>query len=255
MQSIFNTVIYQPLFNIFIALYNVIPDVGIVILLITALIKAVLYPLTSKSIQAQKSLTELQPKLEALKKTHKDNQQALAQETMKLYKENKVNPLGSCLPLLVQLPIFIGLYWVLQAGLAGKDFSALYSFVPNPGSVSPISLGTFDLSKAHNYVLAILAGLAQFWQARMTIRKRPPKNAGEGAKDEDMMSMMNKQMLFMMPALTVIIGIKLPAGLSLYWFFSTLLTGLQQYILFRKKSGSGENKPPSDIIEGKIVGS
>ena len=110
MIEFFQTILYIPLFNGFVWLYTVIPDVGIVILIVTVLIKLVLYPLNTSSIKAQRSLQELQPKLDALKKKHKDNQQELAQETMKLYKEHKVNPLGSCLPLLIQLPIFIALY-------------------------------------------------------------------------------------------------------------------------------------------------
>ena len=232
-QTLFRTVLYQPILNLFIGLYTLIPDAGVAILLLTVLIKLLLYPLTAKSIEAQKSLTELQPKLEEIKKQHAGNQQMIAQETMKIYKEHKVNPFGSCLPILIQLPVFIALYWVLQAGLSGKDFGLLYSFIPNPVTLNTLSLGFIDLSK-RSIVLALLAGAAQFWQAKMMTRKRPPKEAGQGGKDEDMAAMMNKQMLYMMPALTVIIGFQLPSGLSLYWFLSTLLTALQQKIVFNR---------------------
>jgi len=228
MTEIFQTVLYQPIFNAFVALYNLIPDVGIVILVITLLMKIILYPLTNKSIKAQQSLSALQPKMQELKEKYKGDQQTLAQETMKLYKDHKVNPLGSCLPLLIQLPIFIALYLVMRDGLTGQNFNLLYSFVPNPGTINPISLGFLNLVNP-SIPLAVLAGLAQFWQAKTMTRKRPPKKAGEGSKDEDMMAMMNKQMLYVMPVLTIIIGIKLPGGLSLYWFISTLLTALQQY--------------------------
>jgi len=234
MSHLFQIILYQPIFNFFVGLYNVIPDIGVVILVITVLIKLILYPLTNLSIKAQKSLTELQPKLEDLKKQHKDNQQVLAQETMKLYKEHKVNPFGSCLPILIQLPIFIALYWVMRDGLASNSFNLLYPFVSNPGHINTVTLGIFDLSQK-NLILAVLAGAAQFWQAKSMTRKQPPKNAGEGAKDESMMAMMNKQMLYMMPVMTVIISMQLPAGLALYWFLSTLLTGLQEVILFRNK--------------------
>lgn len=254
MSGIFNTILYQPLFNLFVALYNVIPDVGIVILIVTLLVKLVLYPLTDKSIKAQKSLTELQPKLQELKTKYKDNQQMLAQETMKLYKENKVNPFGSCLPLLIQIPVFLALYWVLQRGLTSQDFSQLYSFVQNPGTIQTVTLGLIDL-KTPSIVMALLAGAAQFWQTKMMSIKRPPKVAGVAGKDEDMMAMMNKQMMYIFPIMTVIIGMRLPAGLSLYWFFSTALTALQQHIIFKKHN---KNTPPSDkigkdAIEGKIV--
>src|SRR3989344_3484895 len=104
-QTLFRTVLYQPILNLFIGLYSLIPDAGVAILLLTVLIKLLLYPLTAKSIEAQKSLTELQPKLEEIKKQHAGNQQMIAQETMKIYKEHKVNPFGSCLPILIQLPV------------------------------------------------------------------------------------------------------------------------------------------------------
>lgn len=234
MSGIYQTILYQPIFNGFVGLYNLIPDVGVVILIVTIILKIVTYPLTDKSIKAQRSLSAMQPKLEELKKKYKTDQQTLAQETMKLYKEHKVNPLGSCLPILIQLPIFIALYQVLRDGLAGKDFSLLYSFVDNPGTINAMSLGFLDLVKP-NIILAVLAGASQFLQAKTMMRKRPPKAAGEGSKDEDMMAMMNKQMLYVMPVLTVIIGLKLPGGLSLYWFLSTILTALQQYWVAKKE--------------------
>lgn len=247
MKALFNALIYQPIFNLFIGLYALIPDIGAVILLVTLIIKAILYPLTKKSIQAQKELTELQPKLEAIKQKYKGDQQALAQETMKLYKEHKVNPFGSCLPILVQLPIFLALYWVFQAGLTTNNFDLLYAFVPNPGSINTTTLGFLDLSKP-NVILAVLAGLSQYWQAKMMIAKRPPKNAGPGSKDEDMAAMMNKQMLYFMPVLTVFIGMSFPGGLALYWLLSTLFTVAQQYILFK------DHKPAAGgVIEGEII--
>lgn len=246
MRAFFQALLYDPIFNVFVGLYNIIPDLGVVIVILTVLIKILLYPLTSSSIKAQKSLTELQPKLNEIKSAYKNDQQRLAQETMKLYKEHKVNPLGSCLPILVQLPIFLALFYVLRSGISSNNFDALYPFVSNPGSINPISLGLIDLGK-RSVVLALLAGLAQFWQAKMFSHKKPPTEAGTGAKDESMAAMMNKQMLYMMPFLTVIIGLQFPAGLSLYWFLSTVLTGLQQMILFKKKE-----KDPS-VVDGTLV--
>ncbi len=241
MKELFHTVLYEPIFNALIALYNVIPDMGIVIFVLTVLIKLALYPLTGSSIKAQKSLTELQPKMDELKKKYKDDQQTLAQETMKLYKENKVNPFGSCLPILVQLPIFLALYWVLRDGLTTTNFDILYPFVANPGELNPIALGIVDLSVA-SIPLALLAAAAQYWQAKMFHKKKPPKAAGEGGKDESMMAMMNKQMLYFMPFITILIGLQLPGGVMLYWFLSTLLTALQQKLLFKKK------KPQAEVV-------
>ncbi|MBU2542244.1 YidC/Oxa1 family membrane protein insertase [Patescibacteria group bacterium] len=253
MAALFQTILFQPLFNIFVGLYNLIPDVGIVILILTIIIKLALYPLTSSSIKSQKALTDLQPKLDELKKKYKDEQQKVAQETMKMYKENKVNPFASCLPLLIQLPILIALYWVLRQGLTTDNFETLYSFVSNPGHINTLSLGFIELGK-ESYVLALLAGGAQFWQAKMMCRKKPPAGAGPGAKDEGMASMMNKQMLYMMPVLTVFIGMKLPGGLTLYWFLSTLFMALQQLVVFNKnKKKKSEGGEKNGVIEGEIV--
>jgi len=249
MLSLFHVVLYQPIFNVFVFLYNVIPghDIGLVILSITILVRLVLYPLTGSSIKSQRALQELQPKMEAVKKQFADDKQKQTQAIMELYKTNKVNPITSCLPMLIQLPILIALYTVLRDGLASKDLAlSLYSFISNPGTINQISLHFFDLAKP-NYVLAVLAGLAQYFQAKTLSRKNPPKEAGEGSKDEAMMSMMNKQMLYLMPVMTVVIGLKLPAGLTLYWFFSTLLMALQQVWQFKKSKISG------NIIEGEIV--
>ncbi len=251
LSSIFHAILYQPIFNVFVWLYNVLPghDMGVVILAVTIILRLILYPLTSSSIKAQKSLQDLQPKLEEIKKQYADDKQKQAQATMELYKNNKVNPLASCLPMLVQLPILIALFLVMRDGLASADLTKnLYPFVHNPGTLNPISLGFLDLSKP-NAVLAILAGLAQFFQAKTLSRKSPPKEAGAGSKDEGMMAMMNKQMLYFMPLMTVLIGFRFAAGLTLYWFLSTALMVVQQLILFRKNRVA----KASAVIEGEIV--
>lgn len=240
MGGIFEVIFYKPIFSALVALYNVIPgnDIGIAIILLTVVIKAILYPLMSASIKAQKSLQDLQPKVEALKIRYGKDKQALAAETMKLYRENHINPLSSCLPLLVQLPILLALYWVLRDGLGTTDFSRLYSFIQPPERLDATSFGFIDLG-APFAVLAVLAGAAQFWQAKMLSIKRPPKAAATGGKDEDMAAIMNKQMLYVMPVVTVLIGLKLPGGLTLYWFVSTLLTALQQLLIFKRAGRPG----------------
>lgn len=250
-------IFYTPLFNLFVGLYNIVPghDVGVVILIVTLLVRLVLYPLMSSSIKAQKSMQELQPKLDEVRKKYATDKQAQAQAIMEIYKNNKVNPFASCLPMLVQLPILIALYLALRDGLASTNLAEnLYSFVHNPGQLNPISLGFIDLSKP-NIILAVLAGAAQFWQAKMMAGKMPPKGPGAGAKDENMMTMMNKQMMYMMPLVTVVAGIfSISAGVMLYWFFSTVLTAFQQLILFRKSDkGANSTLPKDKVIEGKIV--
>lgn len=247
-SSFFHTVFYQPLLNLFVFLYNVLPghDLGVAIIILTILIRLALYPLTSSSIRAQKSMQDLQPKLEAIRKQFPGDKQKQAQATMELYKTSRVNPVSSCLPVLIQLPFLIALYMVLRDGLTMDVAKDLYGIVHSPGTLSPITLKIFDLSKP-SVVLAFLAGIAQFLQAKTLMRKPAPPEAGAGGKDENMMAMMNKQMLYFMPAMTIIIGLRFPAGLTLYWFFSTILMVLQQMLLLRK------GKKNIDAIEGKIV--
>lgn len=235
MVELFNTLLYQPLLNLLVFLYNVVPghDLGIAIIILTVLIKLVLYPLSQQSIKSQKALQDLQPKMEELKKKYKDDKEKLAKEMMELYKSNKVNPLSSCLPLLIQLPFLIAVFQVFRTGLDVKSLDLLYPFVQNPGQLNPITFGFLDLAKS-NVVLAVLTGLSQFWQTKMLTTTRP-KKVSSGAKDEDMMAMVNKQMLYLMPIMTVFIGVSLPAGLVLYWLITTLLTVFQQKIMFKKK--------------------
>lgn len=256
-STLFHGILYQPIFNLFVGLYNIIPghDVGVVIIIITILVRLLVYPLTSKSIKAQKSIQDIQPKIDAIKKEYASDQQKQAAMLMAVYKENKVNPFASCLPLLIQLPILIALYMVMRDSLMADKFATeLYGFVSNPGKLNSISFGFLDMAATKNYALAILAGLAQFWQAKGMLSKQPPKNAGPGAKDEGMMAMMNKQMLYFMPLMTVLIGVSLPAGLTLYWLFSTLFTVAQQTYMLKK--GSSDKTGPTDknnIIEGQVV--
>ncbi|MBI5729132.1 MAG: membrane protein insertase YidC [Candidatus Magasanikbacteria bacterium] len=254
-SSLFNIILYKPIFNLFVGLYNILPghDLGVVIFVLTVLVRLALYPLTTSSIKAQKSMQELQPKMEAIKKDFPNDKQKQAEATMALYKTHKVNPLTSCLPMLVQLPLLIALFWVLRDGLASQNLGAnLYSFVRNPGTLNPLSLGSFDLAKP-SIALSVLAGLAQFFQAKTLTRKKAPKEAGAGGKDEDMAAMMNKQMLYVMPVMTVLIGFKFPAGLTLYWFLSTALMLAQQLFMFRKGDEPGAPKADTKVIEGKII--
>lgn len=247
MSNIFQTFFYQPILNLVIFLYNIIPghDLGIAIVLMTIIIRFLLYPLAQKSIVSQKALNDLQPKVEEVKKKYAGNKEEMGKAMMTLYKENKVNPFSSCLPLLIQFPFLIAVFRVFRDNFSDQVLQKVYPFIHRPETINSISLGFVNLSKP-NIVLAVLAGLAQFWQAKMMMTKRPAIKT-EGSKDEDMMAIMNKQMLYFMPALTVFIGMSLPGGLSLYWFVTTLFQALQQYYLFHK------NNKKDNVLEGEIV--
>lgn len=220
-------------------------DLGVAIILLTVIIKLILWPLSKKSIKSQKSLQELQPKIDELKLKYKDKQQEMGRALMDLYKEHKVNPFSSCLPLLLQLPFFIAVYRVFRDGL-DQHLDLVYSFVYRPEIINSMFLGFLDLSKPNVY-LAIMAGLAQFWQAKMMMAKKN-KNTTlvPNSKNESMTAIMNKQMLYFMPAITIFIGITLPGGLTLYWLVLTLLTVLQQSLMTR-------DLIKDNIIEGEVI--
>jgi YidC/Oxa1 family membrane protein insertase len=250
MSALFQTIILQPILNVLIWLYNVLPgnDIGFAIIALTILVKVVLYPFSVQQIKQQRALQALQPKIDEIRARLKDDKDAQAKELMELYKREKVNPAASCLPLLVQLPVFIGLFNALRQGLASKGLNLLYPFVSNPGTINHMFLGLVDLSKP-NYVLAVLAGLVQFWQTKQIMQKPSPAAAppnevkgSEGAQDESMAAMMNKQMMYIMPLVTIFIGVTLPGGLALYWLTMSILTVAQQ-ALFLKKPVPPKNEP------------
>jgi len=243
MMWLYNEILFRPILNLLIWLYGTLPgnDLGLAIIVLTVLIKLILYPFTVSQIKQQRAMQSLQPKMAEIRVRLKDDKEGQAKELMELYRKEKVNPASSCLPLLIQLPVFIALYQALRTGLASKSLSMLYAFVPNPGTIHTMFLGMIDLANP-NYVLAVLAAAMQFVQSWQIMRKqpgsfkRPPDDVRktEGAKDEDMAAMVNKQMMYMMPIMTLIIAIKIPGGLTLYWFAMSLLTVGQQWLLMRK---------------------
>ncbi len=241
MSSVFQTIFYQPVLNLLVFIYNTVPghDLGVSIVLLTVIIKLILLPLSKQSIKAQKALQELQPKINEIKKQYADKKEEMGRAMMALYKENKVNPFSSCLPVLIQLPFLLAVFRVFRDGFANGSLDLVYPFIARPEAINVVSLGFIDLS-ARNIPIAVLAGIAQYWQAKMMVTQRAAVHT-EGSKDEDMMAMMNKQMIYLMPIITVFIGLSFPGGLALYWLVTTLLTGVQQLYIFRQ-GRAAENK-------------
>ncbi len=243
MSHLFTVFLLQPILNLLIWLYGFLPghDIGFAIIFVTIIVKTILYPLTQAQLRQQRALQALQPKIEEVRTRLKDDKEGQARELMALYAKEKVNPAASCLPLVVQLPVFIALYQALSIGLKSTDFgNLLYPFVANPHTINTRFLGLLDLTHP-SYVLAILAALVQFWQTRQMLKPpgaiTPPPEAvakSDGAKDESMSAMMNKQMMYMMPVLTAVIGFSLPGGLALYWLTMSVLTVAQQAWLLKK---------------------
>jgi len=230
--QIYNTILYQPLFNLLIFFYNLVPahDLGLAIVLLTLFIKAVLWPFFAQSMRAQKIMQNLQPKLDELKAKYKDNQEKLGPAIMELYKKEKVNPLSSCFPMLIQMPFLIAVYQVFRHGLESDSLNLVYSFLSNPGYLNTTALGFLDLSQP-SHILAVLAGAAQFWQSRQLMARN--KNTTQ-ANANQKVNMINQQMMYIFPVITVVIGWGLPGGLTFYWLLFTLLGVLQQHFVFKK---------------------
>lgn len=203
-----------------------------------------LIPLYKKQIESQKKLQELQPKIKALQEKTKGDKEQQTKQMMELYKEHKTNPFSGCLPLIIQLIIFIAIYRILfnisNNGLLA-DVSQLYSFVSDPGKINNLFASFlfssfFDLTKP-NYVFAVLAAIAQYFQTKMLMQKQLQAPKKEDLGKPDIAQMMSKQMLYLGPFLTLFIGIKFAAGLSLYWLAGTLFMLVQQ-MWMQKKSDS-----------------
>ena len=230
--SAFYTILYRPLFNALVLLYKYLPghDFGVAVIVLTILIKFLFYPLGLKAIKSQKSLSELQPKVKEIQEKYKDNKEKQAREIMELYRREKISPFSGCLPLLIQLPVLIALYRVFWRGLQPEQMTFLYSFVSSPGSIDPTFFGIVDLAKP-SLVLAVLAGIFQFLQTKMST----PKTKIDKSKKTGFSEQMQKQMQYFMPVFMVLILFRLPSAIGLYWLTTTLFTIIQQYFILRKQ--------------------
>lgn len=234
--TLYRVIFYQPILNLLIFLYNIIPghDIGLAIIILTVIVKAILLIPSAQSIRSQRALQSIQPEIDSLKQKYGKDKEGLAKELLSVYKRNKVNPLSSCLPVVIQLPFLIAVYQAFRAGLTVSDGieKFLYPFVAHPGVIQATFFGFIDLAKP-SIALAVLAAGAQFWQTKMLIVKRAPVKV-EGSKDEDMAAIMNKQMMYMAPIMTLIIAARFPAGLALYWLVTNVLTIIQQKYIFKR---------------------
>ena len=204
--------------------YHFIPNYGVAIILLTVITKVLLFPLTLKSLTSMKAMQALQPQINALRSKHKSDPQRLQRETMELYRAHKVNPLGGCLPMLVQVPIFYALYDALSVSvdLQNAPFICL-------GRIFGLDIWICDLARHDpTYVLPILMGVSMFVQQKMTPVMGDPRQA--------------KMMLFM-PVIFTFMFFNLPSGLVLYWTLSNVLQIGQQKYMERMGKGKTEKVP------------
>ena len=181
------------------------PNYGVAIIIMTVLVKLILYPLTKKQIESTKAMMEIQPKMKAIQEKYKDDKQRLNMELANLYKNEGVNPLAGCLPLIIQMPIMIGIFYGI------RDFhyegSATFLWMESNSAPDP------------TYILPVLSALTTFIASKQTM---PATGAG-GAQ--------NKMMMYFMPLFIGYISLTFPAGLVLYWVVMNIMQIGQQYMM------------------------
>jgi YidC/Oxa1 family membrane protein insertase len=233
---LWNIILYKPLLNILAVFVAVVPggDLGIAVVLLTILVKLILFPLSHRSIKNQAKMKILEPELTKIKASGATKEEQ-ARQTMELYKKYKTNPFSGCLLILIQLPIIFALYYVFLKGI-NFDSSAMYSFVSVPQNVSMKFLGFLDIS-GKSLVLAILAGISQFFQAYF-IPKGPKKDEKNTAKDGSFQASfaksMNMQMKYVFPFIVAFIAYNVSGAIALYWVTSNIFTIGQQIYVNKK---------------------
>ena len=196
------------------------PNYGFAIILFTALLKVLLFPLTAKQIKSAKAMQEMQPRLKEVQERYKHDKAKQQEEIMKLYKETGFNPLAGCLPLLVQMPLLMGIFFAL------KDYDY--------GPIPPAFLWVADLAQPDSlYILPVISALATFAQTRQTIT--------------DTTTTQNMVMLYFMPVFIGYISLQFPAGLVLYWIVNSVLQIVQHawHSHLEKRAGSSEPALPT----------
>ncbi len=203
-----------PLFGFLSWLHGVVGNWGVAIMLLTFLVKLVLYPLSAAAYRSTANMRRVAPQMKRLQERYSDNRQKLSGEMMALYKKEGVNPLGGCLPMLLPMPIFLALYWVLYESVELRH--------------APFMLWINDLSAMDPlFVLPLLMGVSMFFQMSLTPQMGDP---------------MQQKMMKMMPVMFTVLFLFFPAGLVLYWLVNNVLSIAQQYYVIRQAEAAAEAK-------------
>ncbi len=239
--DLFNNIFTYPILNGLMLLYHLFGDFGLSIIVLTLIIKLILFPLTLQQLKSMKANQALQPQIAEIRKKYAKDQQGQMLATQALYKEYNINPLAGCLPLFIQLPVLYGLFYALNGILRNPHLKLsdinthLYPFVPHFSQLPNLYLNWFTfLNSSWHFPLgspypplAILAGLATFVQLRMS----QPKTTSVPGAAPDPSAQSMKMMQYMMPLVTVFFGWTFPAGLALYWTISSTFQAAQQYFV------------------------
>lgn len=235
----FQTIFVQPILNVLFFIYGIIPghDFGVAIILLTAIIRFALWPVFARQLHSQRKMQSLQPEIARIRAETKGDRQAEQARLMELYREKEINPLASCLPLIIQLPFLIALFAVLGKATEGmnvvapllyapvKNLNFIQSIITDPSQFSASLFGIVDLAQKNNIVLAMLAGATQYFQVWQITPRQVDAN--------DPTASANKIMVWLFPLMTAWIGYTLVAALPLYWVVSNLVSILQQTVTLR----------------------
>jgi YidC/Oxa1 family membrane protein insertase len=212
---------------LFLFLHKFISNWGLVIIIFSIIMKILLTPFTRYQMKSMKKMGELQPKMAAIREKYADDQQKQQQMMMKMYKEEKINPAGGCLPLLLQMPILYALFGVFSSTIELRQANFMLWIhdlaVPDVILQLPFKIPLFGIDYLSG--LAILMGVTMFIQQKMTV------------KDPKQMAM-----VYMMPIMLTLLFTTLPAGLNLYYFMFNLLSIIEQYFVTRKGKKEAEDK-------------
>ena len=198
--------IAKPLFWLLTFIQQLVQNWGVAIICVTLVVKAILYPLTKAQYTSMAKMRMLQPKLQEMRERFGEDRQRMSQEMMKLYKDEKVNPLGGCLPLLLQMPIFIALYWTFMEAVELRH-APFFGWVQDLSAQDPY------------YILPILMGASMF-----LLQKMSPTPVADP---------MQQKIMNFMPLIFMVFFLWFPAGLVLYWLVSNLITIIQQQLIYR----------------------
>lgn len=225
MQALWTNIFYQPLYNILILIVGSIAldNLALAVVILTIIVKALLWPLSKKAIVSQIKMKALGDEISKLKTSYPKKEEQ-AKKTFELYKKNGVNPFSSCVVILIQFPIIIALYYVFWKGFNSPEL--MYSFVQMPESVTTTLFG-IDITKPH-VLFAILAGISQFTQLTLSPTRVHGKATNPENMQEAVSNNMQKQMRFVLPVIITLVSLKLSVAVAIYWITSNIVTIIQE---------------------------
>lgn len=237
--SLFHTIIYEPLYNGLVFLLDIVPghDVGLAIVLLTVVVRVVLFPLSQRAVESQKALKRIVPEVEELKKKYPPNSPEQSRAVFALYKERGVHPFAGIGLVLIQLPVLIGLYVVFaRGGLPQISAGQLYSFVHAPQSMSMFFLGLVDMGAKHNILLSVLTAVTQFVYTRLSMGPPATRDPSpvESTLSGDMAKSFDVQARYALPAFIGLVAFSFAAAVPLYLTTANLFMIAQEYASGRR---------------------